>query len=82
LREKFQPAPAGEPQVEQDRIVFVGRYGQFGGIAVTCPIRRVAILAKTGADAGANHGVVFDDQDAHCESRWIGTVAAVPMKIL
>ena len=40
------------------------------------------VLAKAGTNAGANHRVIFNDQDAHRELRLIGTLPAVPMKIL
>ena len=62
---------ARQAQVEQHQVVDAACQRQLRTRAVPHPVDREAVLAQSALHALADHGVVFDQQDAH---GWISDV--------
>ena len=67
--EQFETGFPGQAQVEQHQ--FVHRVGQreFGRAAVLDPVDAVTLLAQPVVYGGADHRVIFNEQQAHHHSR-------------
>ena len=61
----LQAVAAGQAEVQQDEVVVLGAQGREGAVAILHPVGCPGGIVQGAVDGVADHGVIFDEEDAH-----------------